>query len=125
MALVEAKRCLRCDYNIILNSASCVRVVLMLAPHQLHPIDLFVLPKGSRPLERWQPLEHVCGAKGVSDIEITVVKSRKLAALVAIAQIGIVIFKIERELSTEIEFDDGRSGATLDCRSDLPLVLRW
>jgi hypothetical protein len=61
----------------------------------------------------------------VSDIEITVVKSRKLAALVAIAQIGIVIFKIERELSTEIEFDDGRSGATLDCRSDLPLVLRW
>lgn len=82
---------------------------------------LFHLPGGTRPdeypPERGQPLDHPCGA-----VEITGVR---IVSPLSIEPLDVVSSVPGPEHEAEVTLDGGRAGAVLDCRPDMPLVLRW
>lgn len=90
---------------------------------------IFVLPFGGRPDEyssdRSQPLNHACGARKMTGIEITLASRRKSETIETMEKMGLVYFKLGTEPLAEIIFDDGESGSLLDCRPHMPIVLKW
>jgi len=97
----------------------------------IHPTApfIFYISAGARPDSyagtRQQPLEHACGADGITEVQITLAAEQTPADIQAIEQSGLVSFRPGHDYSAAVTFDGGRQQAQLDCRPGIPLVLQW
>lgn len=90
---------------------------------------LCVIPFGGRPDklkgDRTQPLNHACGAREITQVQISLPSNQPLSpATSAIQAAGLVTFEVGEHLA-EVECDRGVQGKTVDFRPQLPLRLRW
>jgi len=91
---------------------------------------LFVIPFGGRPdtfpADRRQPLEHACGFREITDLEMMIPNPEPLSSAVQfVHDTGLVKFRAGDEFRVDIEFDHGGQARSCDFRPHLPLCFHW